>query len=76
MNQRNYSMVGTEEYVSPEILLKQEVTYATDLWSLGIIIYQLFTRKTPFKGMSEYLTFENILNQEVLSFPESVSTDA
>jgi len=36
---RNYSMVGTEEYVAPEILLKIDPTYATDLWSLGIIIF-------------------------------------
>lgn len=55
-------MVGTEEYVAPEILTKEKVTYATDLWSLGIIIYQLYTNKTPFKGNSEYVTFENILH--------------
>ena len=55
-------MVGTEEYVSPEILQKKQVSYATDLWSLGIIIYQMYTPgKTPFKGNSEYITFQNIL---------------
>jgi serine/threonine protein kinase len=74
---RYYSMVGTEEYVAPEILKKQEVSYATDLWSLGIIIYQLLVGSTPFKGNSEYLTFENILNEEV-KFPENldISEDA
>lgn len=65
-------MVGTEEYVSPEILQKKQVTYSTDLWSLGIMIYQFFTGLTPFKGTSEYITFENIINQEI-SFPDGVS---
>lgn len=55
-------MVGTEEYLAPEILQKRKVTFATDLWSLGIIIYQLYTGSTPFKGNSEYVTFENIIN--------------
>jgi len=38
-DERNYSLVGTEEYVSPEILQDKEVSYASDLWSLGVIIY-------------------------------------
>ena len=68
--ERNDSLVGTEEYVSPEILQKQPVSYSTDLWSFGVILYQFFYEKTPFKGSSEYVTFENILKSE-LTFPSS-----
>jgi 3-phosphoinositide dependent protein kinase-1 len=50
--------------------MKKEVTYASDLWSLGIMIYQFFTGKTPFKGLTEYLTFENIINSEINFLPE------
>lgn len=32
--------------------MNEEITFATDLWSLGVIIYQIFTAKTPFKGES------------------------
>ena len=54
------SFVGTEDYVSPEVIGNQEPTFATDLWSLGVIIYQFFTGKTPFKGTTPFYTFENI----------------
>lgn len=49
----------------------EEITFATDLWSLGVIIYQIFTGKTPFKGESQYYTFENIKECEY-TIPEYV----
>lgn len=33
------SFVGTEDYVSPEIIENKEPSFASDLWSLGIMIY-------------------------------------
>jgi len=35
----NLSLVGTSDYVAPEILQSGEITFSSDLWSLGIIIY-------------------------------------
>ena len=62
-------MVGTEDYVSPEVLLDFESGPACDLWALGVILYLTLVGKTPFKGEDEFETFENILNMEV-RFPE------
>jgi len=59
---RHFSFVGTEEYVCPEILNDQESGLPSDIWSLGVIIYQLLSGKTPFKGPTEFVTFENIQN--------------
>ena len=67
--------MGTEEYVAPEIINNQEATFASDLWSLGIIIYQVFTGKTPFKGFNPAQTFDRILECEY-ELPDSIPDKA
>ena len=57
---RNKTFVGTAEYVSPEVIDDQTAGYGADLWAFGIILYQMFYGKTPFKGENTYLTFKNI----------------
>jgi serine/threonine protein kinase len=47
--QQRGSFVGTADYIAPEIINSQPSSFSSDLWSLGVIIYQLFTGKTPFK---------------------------
>ena len=38
-NPRVYSLVGTEEYIAPETINDKDLSYASDLWSLGVILY-------------------------------------
>jgi len=47
-------MVGTEDYISPEVLSEDIVTPAADYWSLGVVIYMLLTAKSPFKGKTDF----------------------
>nr|XP_006823009.1 PREDICTED: striated muscle-specific serine/threonine-protein kinase-like [Saccoglossus kowalevskii] len=53
---------GTPEFVAPEVVNKQPVTTATDLWSLGIIAYVMLSGISPFMGEDDKDTLVNVKN--------------
>ncbi|XP_056611689.1 serine/threonine-protein kinase 17B [Triplophysa dalaica] len=53
-------ILGTPEYVAPEILNYEPITTATDLWSVGVIAYMLATGESPFAGEDKQETFLNV----------------
>ena len=57
---RGMTFVGTAEYVSPEVLGDKPAEFGADVWALGIMLYQMFFGKTPFKERNNYLTFRKI----------------
>lgn len=61
-SERKGSFVGTAEYVPPELLKFNVCGFETDIWAIGCILYQLFNGVPPFKGLTEYLTFEKIIS--------------
>ena len=65
---RHYSLVGTEEYIAPETIADTDVSYASDLWSLGVIMFQMLEGKTPFIGKTAIDTFKNITTLKGLEF--------
>src|SRR5690349_9123738 len=46
-------VLGTTDYVSPEQALGQPVTGQSDLYSLGIVLYEMLTGDVPFKGENQ-----------------------
>ena len=68
---RGRTFVGTAEYVSPEVLGDKPAGFGSDIWALGIMIYQMFYGKTPFKEKTNYLIFRKI-DQLKLEFDPNV----
>jgi serine/threonine protein kinase len=46
------TVVGTEDYIAPEILAEEQSGPPADIWSFGIILYLMLTGVSPFKSTS------------------------
>ncbi|MFC2084926.1 protein kinase [Bacteroidota bacterium] len=53
---------GTVTYMSPEQAKGEKVDYKTDLWSLGIVLFEMITGEVPFKGEYEQAVLYSIIN--------------
>lgn len=60
--------LGTAAYMSPEQVQGSGVTHQTDIWSFGVLLYEMLTGDLPFKGEYEQAVIYSILHEE----PESI----
>lgn len=59
------TMCGSPLYMAPEVLLKQEYSQKADLWSLGMIMYELLFGKHPFHKANNHFQLLHRINQSI-----------
>jgi Tol biopolymer transport system component len=65
-------MAGTLAYMAPEVLLGQPIDARTDIWSLGVVLYEIATGGLPFKGQNQFELSAAIARDPVQPFPSHV----
>jgi len=70
---RTYTIVGTPHYMSPEVITGKGYKAFSDLWSLGICLYEFLCGKVPYADEEDdpYSIYEAILSEE-LAYPDFI----
>ncbi len=61
--------IGTVAYMSPEQAKGDEVDHKTDIWSFGVLLYEMLTGKLPFKGEYDQAVIYSILSEKPEPLP-------
>jgi len=71
LTKRN-ELLGTPQYMSPEQALSKPVDFRSDLFSLGVVLYQMATGERPFNGDGEFQVMAAVVNEHPASAAEVV----
>jgi NIMA (never in mitosis gene a)-related kinase len=69
------SMVGTPYYLSPEIIEGRPYSFKSDIWSLGVMLYELCALRPPFEGSSMHFLSMQIVRGRYAALPAHFSRD-
>lgn len=69
-------IMGTINYMSPEQAKASEIDERTDIWSTGVIVYEMVTGKMPFRGSTTSHTIVQILEKDPVPLTKFVKAPA
>lgn len=65
IEKKRQTICGTVDYLSPELSNNLEYDFGVDVWSIGVMIYELICGVSPFAGKDNAETMENIKNLNI-----------
>src|SRR6185295_13554399 len=66
------TVVGTPSYIAPEILQGKEADARSDLWALGVVLYEMLSGRLPFRGSTMFEVSSGILREDPPPLPSTV----
>jgi len=66
------AIAGTVPYLAPEILRGADADLRTDIWSLGVLLYEMAAGQMPFRGATGFELTSAILHKPPAPLPETV----
>jgi len=76
-DESRHSMIGTAQYMAPEVIKGEDYDYAVDWWSLGCVAYDMLTGGPPFTGHTNEKIMDKVVHsKKYLKFPFYLSLDA
>lgn len=71
-----FTLCGTPEYMAPEKLRSDGYDQSSDIWSFGVLVYEMLTGEQPFMGQSTHHIYHRILTEQpVFTNVDLIATD-
>ena len=61
-----YKIAGTADYIAPEIIQTHLHDQRVDIWSFGVLVFEMIVGMTPFNDDHLDMVFQRIVNRDIL----------